>query len=87
MISRQAGIISIEVGWTSAETRARNEAERSKRKETDEIFKVVAQTNEKIFYIGWWLEYFEEELIVNRSSDVSETRAELRMDTYPPSFI
>jgi len=50
------------VRWTLAETRAWYKAKGFEREETNEVFKVVAQTNETIFYIGRWLKYFEEEL-------------------------
>ena len=64
VVPRQAGIISVEVGWTLAECWDWNKAQGFERKEANEVFKVVAQTDEAIFYICRWLEYVEEELCV-----------------------
>jgi hypothetical protein len=69
VVPRQAGIIDVKVGWTFAETGAWHEAEGFERKEANKVFKVVAKTNEAIFYIGRRSKYFEEKLFVNRISD------------------
>jgi len=55
--------------------------------ESNEVFKVVAQTNEAIFYIGWWLKCFEEELLVTKCSEVLEIMTGLkRIRTHQASF-
>ena len=38
--------------------------------ESNEVIKIVAQSNETIFYIGWWFKIFEEEPFVEEFRSV-----------------
>ena len=87
VIPRYAWIIDVKVGWTFAETGAWHKAEGFERKEANEVFKIVAQTNEAIFYIGRRSKYFKEKLFVNKISEVLEMMIDRVTGTHPPNLV